>query len=290
MKIAILLTGESFRFGSQMTRGRGIGDYNKRQLLASISHIKLVRYLQQFGLTVDLYINGYVLNEKDDTELETFYSKQVDVKNITLHKSMFKNENDYLNQLYDYIENTILPNDYDFVLMLRIDFYLKHYFFECFKLDSNKIQFAHFDPHSDLNEKNIGICHMLIVWPKKFYFCFLKKLFLNRYCHDIRFTLINAGIDIKSFGTIINTLHICSTDLGWNPLYIQVGRNYNDSYSTDFSQTKNITYYYNSEEEKFIFDPTKTIDFYESIRKTDSLNENLNSLPFNSFASFLQTI
>jgi hypothetical protein len=34
--------------------------------------------------------------------------------------------------------------------------------------------------------------------------------------------------DIEFF---INTNHICSTDLGWNPLFVQVGRNYNIEYN-----------------------------------------------------------
>jgi len=46
MKLLLVLNGESYRSGHQMTRTRATGNYIERQMLAQKSHIKLINHIK----------------------------------------------------------------------------------------------------------------------------------------------------------------------------------------------------------------------------------------------------
>ena len=69
--------------------------------------------------------------------------------------------------------------------------------------------------------------------------------------------ILDSGININSIKFMLNTLHICSTDLGWNPLYIQVGRSYNLLYNI-FSGGEKYIY---DDNHKLVLDCEKGIKF-----------------------------
>ena len=47
MKLLLVLNGESYRSGSQMTRERGTKNYVERQFLECNSHIKLINEINK---------------------------------------------------------------------------------------------------------------------------------------------------------------------------------------------------------------------------------------------------
>jgi hypothetical protein len=276
--LCIVLHGESYRSGPQLSRTRGTDNYIKRQLLASKSHISLINSLKEKGNNIDTILNTYKLNEKDDNNLINYYKKETHIVISQFHDSIFPGEGDFLNNMYDLV--TPILNSYDFIFFIRIDLYLKKYCIQNIILDTDKIQFAHIDSNieiQNLNSTNFNICHHLMLIPKRFYNIITNKIMYNS-IHQIRTNIINSGISINSVGLMINTTHICSTDLGWNPLYIQVGRNYNNLYSTKGPYQMCVEYYYDNIEHKFIHDIDKTLKYWAPYLQTDTLDENLKLL------------
>jgi hypothetical protein len=126
-RVLLVLTGESFRSGLQMSRIRGTGDYINLQKKASTSHINLINTIKNTYST-DILINTYALNNVDDTFLLNFYKTNCNVIKSNFHEKLFNNEIDMLNNTYDNIQ-TIIDN-YDYILFIRIDLYLKKFFIE----------------------------------------------------------------------------------------------------------------------------------------------------------------
>jgi hypothetical protein len=73
--------------------------------------------------------------------------------------------------------------------------------------------------------------------------------------NDLSKKILDSGININSIKFMLNTLHSCSTDLGWNPLYIQVGRNYILLYNILFGSEK----YIYDDNHKLVLDYEKSI-------------------------------
>lgn len=106
MKLLLVLNGESYRSGSQMTRTRGTSNYYERQMLASMSHIKMINAIKyKYDIDTDVLINTYTLNDNDDNKLIDIYkSNNVNIVRSNFHKHLFNCEHDMLNNNYD---NTI---------------------------------------------------------------------------------------------------------------------------------------------------------------------------------------
>lgn len=229
MSLLLVLWGESYRSGKQMSRTRGTNNYVERQLLASSSHINLINNLKTQHET-DVFINTYKLNIRDDSNLLNYYkNNNVNISKYIFHNAIFSNEESFLNDMYDNTNKLLETKKYEYVIFLRIDLYIKFLFIKNISLEPDKIQFPHIDSNSDLNHFNqcgrINVCHFIMICPKKFYNIIEEKIIYNS-THGIMNKILDSGININSIKFMLNTLHICSTDLGWNPLYIQVGRSY----------------------------------------------------------------
>ena len=82
---------------------------------------------------------------------------------------------------------------------------------------------------------------------------------------------------------MVNTLHVCTTNLGWNPFYIQVGRNYHRGYNTHCDYGEFVEYYYDNISNTLIHDPAKTVELYKNVLNIDSLEENLENIKVSTF-------
>jgi len=220
-RILILLHGESFRFTPQMTRGVCKNDSKIRQNMASLSHNKFIDNLKKLGYDVDLIINVHTLPNEYKQYLLYLYS------GCNVIRADF-NENIYsefimLNNSYDKFNLTV--NDcYNYFFMFRIDLYLKKYFINNIKLSDTNIIVPHPDYHYNTSKQ---ICQQLIFFPKKLFYVIKTKLIYTA-CHDL-FSRLKAN-NIHNLDFYVYSTHICSSDLGWNPIYIQVGRNYNKDF------------------------------------------------------------
>jgi hypothetical protein len=260
MSLLLVLWGESYRSGKQMTRTRGTKNYLERQHIACDSHINLINKLNTEYKT-DVFINTYKLNNIDDNNLIEYYKKNnVEILKYIFHDNIFSSEEHFLDNMYDNVNNLLETINYDYVILLRIDLYIKSMFIKNITLEPDKIQFPHIDSNMDFNmehfflTKEIAICHFIMICPKKFYDIIKKKIIYNT-THSIYNKILNSGISIDNVKFMLNTLHICSTDSGWNPLYIQVGREYKLLYN----EIEGSTYIY--ENHNFVLDYEKSIGF-----------------------------
>ena len=219
----LLITGESFRLGTQFSRTRGIEDSFRRQQVACESHIRFVKYCEEKkNIKIDVALYTYTLNNEWDNKLKDWYGSYLVKSSYTteLAKSepIFKE-----NALADIAEFMQEKNiKYDFILLIRTDFYLKNYFSEVFDSCPNKIIFAFIDKFTTEQTNFPAVCHNITYVPEKFYSLLFSNSFLNM--HDSAQKLLNyVAEDCIDFYS--NTSHFTSTDLGWNPIFVIVGRN-----------------------------------------------------------------
>lgn len=252
-KFLLLITGETYRLGPQMTRGRGGEESYKRQMFATESHINFVKFMKlKYDLDCDIICNFYTLSDNYDKDLLEKYS----------NKSIFTNFNSRLlgelnvtNQSIKFAENNNL-NNYKFVLSIRPDHYLKEYFNFIFNPYSDKVLF----PFCSLLVPPVpncvdsyakGVCDGKVhidqnIWfvPHKYY----SKLIDNKIC-GIHNSYNLCRLNDINVDVMIDTLHSSSTDLSWNPLYYQVGRKENT-----YENWKPISkYYFDNDEIKVLY-------------------------------------
>jgi hypothetical protein len=235
--------------------------------------------LESNGHTVHVQLNTYSLNEYDDAQLLDYYKRKSTLVKTVFLKSQMPNQLDFYNSVYDSLLPTI--DDYDFVLLIRIDFYLRKEFSNCFRFDDKQILFIHIDSNIELND-NFLVNHGCILYPKYFFNTIKEKIVYNEH-HGIKNKLLSSGLTKYDIGYMIRTLHVCSTDLGWNPLYIQVGRDYHRGYNSDLQYCHKVEYYFYELSQSFIHDCDKTTEFYKHQLNIDSLEENLENLKVSTF-------
>jgi hypothetical protein len=256
----------------------------RRQIMASKSHISLVKELNSINHSVDLLITTYKLNENDDNNLLSFYQKRTNLITSKFYTHRFPSEIDLFNNIFETVSEKITEDEYDYVLFVRIDLYLKNLFLKRINDYPKKIMFAHIDSVTDLDtygDVNIfNICQQIFSIPKKHFSLITNKVLHNHHPHTFKDIITSSGIDRDEISYLTPTLHVCSTDFGWNPYYIQVGREYSREYHTGCKFSNSVEYYYDNIEHKFVHDLSSTIEMWTDYLNTDSLEENLELTEF----------
>ena len=129
-------------------------------------------------------------------------------------------------------------------------------------------------------EKRIKVCPVPACFPKKFFFLIKNKRIYNSF-HDLKDRLIENGISVNDIDYWVNTLHVCNTFFGWNPLFIQVGRGYNKEINKFQNSSRWVEYYYCND--VLVHDIDKTINYHQPYLNVDTLEEQLLSLNGNLF-------
>jgi|688.fasta_scaffold394137_2 hypothetical protein len=275
MRTLLVLWGESYRSGPHMSDIRGTNDYLKRQIMASKSHISLANELKKIDHQIDLLITTYKLNENDDNNLLSFYQKNMNVIKSKFYDNRFPSEEALFNDIFHTIGEVINKKDYDYILFVRIDLYLKKLFLEMIRDYPKNIMFVHIDSNIDVNRKIFNICQQIFSIPKKYFNIIKNKVLYNCYPHRFKDAMISYGVDKDDITYLTPTLHVCSTDFGWNPFYIQVGRSYNKEYHKGCNFSPSVEYYYDNIRHVFIHDLSVTVEKWRNYLETDSLEENL---------------
>jgi len=254
MRCLLVITGESFRLGKQMTRDRSdSSDATNRQKLASYSHIRLINYMKsQLNTDTDVAIHSYTLNPTHDAMLLEWYKPYL--VNHTFKTHTPPHENDFVMETNNKILNMDL-NPYNFMLFTRLDFYIKKYFLSIFTKIDDSIRYGHRDYSYG------GICHNLIYVPKKHFRLLERDIHTNIRCPHIDPNHLINNISDISIDYYIDTHHSLSTCDNWNPIYSQVGR---------------------AESFKDIY-PMSDNKKYEHLLHTDKLDENLQLIYENKF-------
>lgn len=223
MKNALLiLFGESFRLGGQGTRCRGDDSSFDGQVSAALTHIKFIESLKKKNINMKVSINSYTT--KFDNHLINIYN------DFLINYLFYKNLIGQTNLIHNCIDKIDNINQYDFILCMRIDLFLKDNFIEIFNPYSDKILFPSicFKPrhkygiHPRVND-------MMFFIPKK-YFDFIKKI---QICHESWFQLIEwHKLNYDEIDTMLNTFHDSDSAKDFNPLYFIVNRPINQIHHT----------------------------------------------------------
>jgi hypothetical protein len=221
-KFLVVVNGESFRYGGQFTRTRGINDSYDRQYLASISHLSLLRHIEKkYNMQGEILLSTYSLNESWDHDLKQWYTPYL-VKSDFL-SSMMQNELEFRKYHIKLTEAFIQSKnkEYEFILFVRTDFYFKKYLFDTITLNNTKILFGFIDSNTTNETSFPSVAHNLAYIPKAYFIPLFNLLFYEM--HDSAYKA-QRYIESQSIGFFSNTFHLASTDLDWNPLYVAVGR------------------------------------------------------------------
>lgn len=280
-KCLIILTGNSFRDGSSGVFECSNTQNNfMRQKLASFSHIRLFKYIKnKFDIDSDVLINSY--KTIFDEQLIDFY-KEYSIL-VNLNQNQLSSELDLVNQTYDLLNDISIENKYKFVLFIRIDFYIKKYFLSTFKINKDKIIYAHVDSNPNTYDLHLKfyplVCHNITYVPHKYYnFIQNRKVWYKHISgNNIAEIIGHENIDL-----FIKSLHWSSTDIEWNPIYSMVGRPekliYEQCEIIQQNYTENIIFnskglYFNTSTlEKYLVNDDNT---YKDIMFTDTIEENL---------------
>lgn len=213
-KILLCLTGEPFRYGGQFSRGRGTPESIPRQAIATASHQKLISVLKdKFNAEVEITLFTYSTNPEYDILLKSMYNKS----KIIFKETPSSDELAFNNWFHQKFTEEVENKSFTHAIIVRLDMYLKNYFFEKLYLSDKQVIFGFADSNSYIN---LSVLHGLCIIPVSFF-------------KHIRFwTPHEAGINLihvfgnSSINFLINTLHVLSSDLQWNPLFVNVGRKY----------------------------------------------------------------
>ena len=215
MRGLILLLGEAFRSGGQGSRIRGeIASYHEQEM-ACHSHIDFMKYLKkEKNIDMEVYISSY--HTRYDKRLLKTYKNYL-VGNGFYDRAMG------LNRLLDESMKRIRKDRYDFIFFVRVDLFLKPFFFEKFEVwdkmkYSNICWTLHNRDHMYNNFPRVS--DMMFYIPKKYYHCKV------RLCHESWFFLRRQNRKIKNsdVGVIVKTFHDSDSQKDWNPIYRIVNR------------------------------------------------------------------
>ena len=216
--------GGSFREGHSGNATQDTERGFDSQFYSTQSHIKLTSLMKQKGYDIDTIINTY------HSTFENDLSKWYNPYNILFDK-LNKNikstdgRDNLIRASIKNIKNMSLDN-YDFILFIRIDLFLKPDFYKVLNVNSNKIQFlAHnfYQGHCGFTkEKDPEVVDLILFVPKKYFYILDHKFKLDhnvwsyykkKYSlrdHDMSF-MTDLRFDSNSY-------------LDYNPYYIISGR------------------------------------------------------------------
>jgi hypothetical protein len=220
MKCAIVLYGESFRDGKQHSRIRDTKRSVPLQIKASISHVNFAKFLKKhFNIDVDFMIHTY----------DTIYEgklKQI-YPNLTYTSSKQLLDKKTGNSVSKCAQLAIhnIKKDYDFIVLTRMDIYIKPHFYNIFNPYWNKIYMI-----SQNNTKwkcgfydnNIPIVNPTIQFIPKSYFNILKKINVDHFLIKSYQEQFNLTYD--DFDFMVDDYHDADSNKDYNPYYKMISR------------------------------------------------------------------
>lgn len=223
----ILFLGESFRTGGQASRIRGNPDSYKGQMEACKTHIAFIEHIQEkYKMSrISVYISSYTTPY--DTELLKIYEKY-------LIGQTYGEEGIGINNLFhNAIRNIDNIGQYDFILYMRIDLFLKPYFSQVFDPTRLTIQFPHvcwFQHHRVDGSVHPRVSDAMLFIPRK-YFNYLNFTLV---CHDVWHIYMKiAELLYDDLDVMIDTYHDSNTASDKNPIYYICNRDVCDHFHSE---------------------------------------------------------
>jgi hypothetical protein len=216
--------GGSFRDGPTGNANQDTERGFDSQFYSTQSHIKLTSLMKEKGYDVDTIINTY------HSTFENDLSKWYNPYNILFNKinKNIKSTDGRDNLIKSSVKNikNMTPDNYDFILFIRIDLFLKPDFFKVLNINSKKIQFlAHnfFQGHCGFTkEKDPEVVDLILFVPKKYFYILDYKFKLNHNVWSYYKKQYSLTDNDMSFMTDLR--FDSNTYLDYNPYYIISGR------------------------------------------------------------------
>lgn len=275
-KILVVINGESFRNKINHTSDRGGETSFERQKIASMSHNRLIRHIKdKFQFDSDVFINSYALHDEYDKHFLSWYGDTL--LSYHLHNGRFPSEIAFINDTMDRLVPLLSNDDYEYVLFVKADVYVKKHFLDVFKMDIEKIIFTHVDLVTASDVKRIDgtlseefplVCHHIYLVPKQYFTLLTSKEVLvyhpNAYQHYSGIYLCKK-LGREHIDLFIYTSHYCSSDIEWNPIYSHVGRHE----VLEYEKSRGL--YYNNENNTYYH--IENDDTYRNLIRTDTMSE-----------------
>jgi hypothetical protein len=221
--------GGAFREGGNLSSLQDTDTGYDGQYYATQTHLKLTEIIKSKGYDVDTIINTYT--SKYEKDLSKWYEPYEILLN-RLNKNI-KSTDGRDNLIKNCIKSIkrLTPDDYDFILFIRIDLFLKPGFFDILDIESNKINFIanNSDAINDCithnKEKDPIVVDLFLFVPKK-YFYILDNNF--KLCHD-SWTYYKEVYKLteNDMGFMTNKVFDSNSYLDINDYYLIVGRKEN---------------------------------------------------------------
>jgi hypothetical protein len=210
MKGLICLVGESFRTGRQKSRKRDLDDSYEPQKSASLSVVDFMDHLKSHrGVDCDVFISSYATRWEAD--LKGWYGRRL------VGCNMIKN----LVGLENLVAEAKKKVDfalYDFVLVLRVDLFLKPFFKSVFDPDWDRIMYPSIcwlGGHRTGGHPRAS--DMMVFVPKRL----ASAPFYMSHEACRRHAVEGRG---SEFGFMLDTFHDSDSFKDYNPIYRIVGR------------------------------------------------------------------
>ncbi len=216
----IILFGESFRFGSEGTRTRGIPESYDAQITAAKSHMRFIEHLNKQNINISVILSSYTTQY--DQDICNIYK---DAITDSLFNENLLNNKCQVSSQSKLIHNAIDRDNiyaYDFILCMRIDIFLKDKFLHIFDPYSDKIlfpsicweKFCKIGNHPRVND-------IMMFVPNK-YFDIIKKINLS---HKSWYDLVEVHkYNYEQIDTMLKTYHDSDSAKDFNPIYYIVNR------------------------------------------------------------------
>ena len=223
-KALLILFGESFRLGGQGNRNTGSEQSYEEQIKAAKSHINFILNLQRKNINMVVSINSYTTQY--DNNLTDIY------KDVLYDNIFYRNLLGQTTLIHNCINRIYNISDFDFILCMRIDLFLKDKFMEIFNPDNDRILFPSicFEPYHKVGI-HPRVNDLMLYIPKK-YIDFFKqnRVKLN---HDTWYDLIETyKFNYEHLDTMLNTYHDSDSAKDYNPIYYIVNRPENSIHTT----------------------------------------------------------
>lgn len=214
MKGCLLFFGESFRLGKQFTRDIGSDSSYHDQILASKSHLK---FIQDINFPIDVYLTSYTT--KYSQELIQLYEGYL-IRH-KFHDSLVGQV-----ELIRQMLSTIDLSRYNFILILRIDLFLKPHFTKIFQPSWNTIMWPSicFKPYHTTARGYPRVNDTMLFVPQK-YFSYLPTIYASQDTHaQWEYLLEHSFLTVHDLDTMLPTFHDSDSNKDKNPIYRIVNR------------------------------------------------------------------
>jgi hypothetical protein len=266
-KALICYYGGSFREGNIGSTKRDSKYGYDAQKNTSISHAKLKQVLNEKGYQTDILIS--TRNTKYSNYLDSWYEPYHMIINKMSEKIHGK---DYMIKATVDNINKLNKFEYDFILFVRIDLFLKPDFFEVLDTETNKISFL----ANNYNPKNCNHRHkdspevvdLFVLIPKKYYYILDSKFSLNHDSWNYLKRQYKLTDDDMTF--MSNLMFDSNSTIDQNQYNVMSSRKENKKLHTDKTSDKPIDSYcpkYLERSQTYIDNPSKYyiekhVDFY----------------------------